>query len=95
SDPITCRKARADDDVASLVVHSRQSDCFFNLRHGERGKIRRKGAKHSGVKLLAKDLDHLGPWACFGRVNDHAVFEDAVQRRLLGNPTQQAIIVFG
>jgi hypothetical protein len=47
------------------------------------------------VKLLAKDLDHLGPWACFGRVNDHAVFEDAVQRRLLGNPTQQAIIVFG
>ena len=70
-----------------LVVHSRKSDCLFNLGHGLWGKILRKGAKHSCVELLAKDLDHLTrPCACFGRVNDHAVFKDAVQRDFSETP---------
>ena len=77
-----------------LVVHSRKSDCLFNLGHGLWGKIRRKRAKHSCVKLLAKDLDHLiRPCACFGGLNDHAIFKDAVQSRLFRNPAQQAVIV--
>jgi hypothetical protein len=77
-----------------LVIYSRESDCLFNPRHGLWGKILRKGPKHSCVKLLAKDLDHRRLCACFCRVNDDAVFEDAVQGRPLGNPAQQAIIVF-
>ena len=74
------------------MVHSRKSDCLFNLRHGLRRKILSKRAKHSCVKLLAKDLDHLGPCACFGR--EKTSFLRTSYKETFGNPTQQAVIVF-
>jgi hypothetical protein len=77
-----------------LVVHARKPDCLFNLRDGLWGKTFRKSAKHSCVKLFAKDLDHPGPCA-FGGLNDHPIFKDAIQSGLFGNPAQQAIIVLG
>lgn len=93
-DAITSGKMNATRMTRLLVVHSREPDCPFNLRHGLWRKTFRQRAKHSCVKLIAKDLDHFGPCAFFNGLNDHAIFENAVQSGFFRNPVQQSIIVF-